>query len=42
MEERVPVELADIEVLDRAGAPRRLAELWSPRPTALAFVRHFG
>ena len=27
---------------DGAGAPVRLAELWTERPLLLAFLRHYG
>ncbi|GAC1343029.1 MAG: hypothetical protein NVS2B9_06330 [Myxococcales bacterium] len=34
--------LADIDVVDADGAPRKLGSLWAARPAALVFVRHFG
>jgi peroxiredoxin len=32
----------DLELLDDAGKPRRLAEFWSQRPAVVVFVRHLG
>lgn len=32
----------DVEILDSAGAPVRLASLWQGRPLVIAFTRHFG
>ncbi len=40
--ERIPGELADLELRGSDGAPRRLGDLWAKRPVALVFVRHFG
>lgn len=34
--------LRGIAVMDEAGAPVKLEELWSERPVILVFVRHFG
>lgn len=30
------------EVLDPAGRPQRLGELWHERPVVLVFLRHYG
>jgi hypothetical protein len=38
----VATKLRNIEVLDPAGNPVRLGELWRQRPVVLAFIRHFG
>jgi hypothetical protein len=38
----VPSEAASAKVLDLAGQPHALAELWSQRPAVLVFLRHFG
>lgn len=35
-------ELGEVEVLDTEGRGRKLNSLWSARPAALVFVRHFG
>lgn len=32
----------DVEVLDKDGIDVRTAALWSTRPVALFFLRHFG
>lgn len=32
----------DLELLDDAGKPRRLAEFWSSKPAVIVFVRHLG
>jgi hypothetical protein len=34
--------LADIVLLDHDGADVRLGELWSERPVALVWLRHYG
>jgi hypothetical protein len=34
--------LADIVLLDHDGADVRLGELWSERPAALVWLRHYG
>jgi hypothetical protein len=34
--------LAEIVLLDHAGAEVRLGELWSERPVALVWLRHYG
>jgi hypothetical protein len=34
--------LASVTVLDTAGAPVVLGSLWTERPVALVFIRHFG
>jgi len=34
--------LADVVLPDSAGRPVRLGSLWTERPAALVFVRHFG
>jgi hypothetical protein len=39
---RTAAKLRDIEVLDPAGNPVRLGEVWRQRPVVLAFIRHFG
>lgn len=31
-----------LDVLDSAGQPCKLAELWDERPVVLALIRHFG
>jgi hypothetical protein len=35
-------ELADLPVLDLAGTPVPLRELWAGGDTLLVWVRHFG
>ena len=40
--DRVPPSLAQLELVDSDGAPRRLGSLWAERPAALVFLRHFG
>jgi hypothetical protein len=35
-------ELADLELPDSTGAPRRLGDFWAERPVILVFLRHFG
>jgi hypothetical protein len=40
--EKVPEKLAQAEVLDDAGQPHRVADLWKERPAVIHFVRHFG
>lgn len=35
-------QLADVNVLDPAGAGLRLGSLWDGRPILLAMIRHFG
>jgi hypothetical protein len=42
MSQRVPSELANLELLGSDGATRRLGDAWAKRPVALVFVRHFG
>jgi hypothetical protein len=39
---RNAISLAEVEVLDTAGRPHELGELWRERPVALFFIRHFG
>jgi len=34
--------LADLELPDSTGAPRRLGDFWAERPVILVFLRHFG
>ena len=34
--------LSQAEVLDTEGRPVSVGSLWSERPVALIFVRHFG
>jgi hypothetical protein len=34
--------LAEITLLDHTGAPVRLGDLWSERPAALVWLRHYG
>ena len=34
--------LADIVLLDHDGREVRLGELWSERPVALVWLRHYG
>jgi len=38
----VAKRLEKIIVLDPAGQPVRLGDLWSDRMVLLAFIRHFG
>jgi hypothetical protein len=40
--EHVTDTLANAQVLDVEGKPRRLGDLWKNRPALLLFVRHFG
>lgn len=42
MATNVNAGLAEIEVLDTAGQPRKVAEFWAERPVVLALIRHFG
>jgi hypothetical protein len=35
-------QLADLELLDSTGTPRRLGDFWAERPVILVFLRHFG
>ena len=37
-----PLAAPDLELLDDAGRPRRLAEFWSRGPAVFVFVRHLG
>jgi hypothetical protein len=39
---RIATRLAGIELEDWRGEPLRLGSLWSQRPCALFFIRHFG
>ncbi len=39
---KTATRIRDIEVLDPAGNPVRLGELWRQRPVVLVFIRHFG
>jgi hypothetical protein len=34
--------LADIVLLDHEGGEVRLGDLWSERPVALVWLRHYG
>jgi hypothetical protein len=34
--------LSDASLVDPAGAPHRLGDLWHDRPVVLVFLRHFG
>jgi hypothetical protein len=34
--------LADLQLPDSTGAPRRLGDFWADRPVILVFLRHFG
>jgi hypothetical protein len=34
--------LADLELPDSTGAPRRLGDFWADRTVILVFLRHFG
>jgi hypothetical protein len=34
--------LSKTSLVDDAGEPHRLGELWSDRPIVLVFLRHFG
>jgi hypothetical protein len=34
--------LAEISLVDNAGNPHRLGDLWRDQPTVLVFLRHFG
>jgi hypothetical protein len=38
----VAKRLEDIGVLDPAGQPVRLGDLWHEQTIVLAFIRHFG
>ena len=38
----VAKRLENIVVLDPAGKPLRLGDLWQRRTVVLAFIRHFG
>ncbi len=40
--EKVPTALAETEVVDSEGRPRRMSTLWAERPVLLIFLRHFG
>jgi hypothetical protein len=40
--ERIRQELADSQVRDVDGRPRRLDDLWKDRTCVLVFVRQFG
>ena len=35
-------QLADLELPDSTGVPRRLGDFWAERPVILVFLRHFG
>jgi len=35
-------DLADLVLLDHDGREVRLGELWSERPVALVWLRHYG
>jgi len=35
-------QLADLELPDSTGKPRRLGDFWAERPVILVFLRHFG
>ena len=37
-----PRRLADLELSDWRGAPRRLGNYWAEGPVVLVFIRHFG
>ncbi len=39
---KVAPELAELTLKDKEGRPVRLGSLWTERPAALVFVRHFG
>ena len=34
--------LANTSLVDEAGEPHRLGDLWRDRPIVLVFLRHFG
>ena len=34
--------LSVISLIDAAGEPHRLGDLWRDRPIVLVFLRHFG
>ena len=36
------LQLADLELPDSTGAPRRLGDFWAERPVILVFLHHFG
>ena len=40
--DRVPPALADAQVLDATGAPRRLGGFWADRACLILLLRHFG
>jgi hypothetical protein len=35
-------QLADLELPDSTGQPRRLGDFWADRAVILVFLRHFG
>jgi hypothetical protein len=35
-------QLADLELPDSTGQPRRLGDCWAERPVIVVFLRHFG
>jgi hypothetical protein len=39
---RVATRLADLELEDDRGVPRRLGQFWEDSPVVLVFLRHFG
>ena len=39
---KLATRLAEIELSDWEGAPRRLGSYWQERPVVLVFIRHFG
>jgi len=34
--------LSETSLIDDAGSPHRLGDLWHDRPIVLVFLRHFG
>jgi hypothetical protein len=39
---KVDPRLSEVVLQDSGGRPVRLGSLWTERPAALVFVRHFG
>ena len=35
-------ELAEVELVDLHGRPRRLGDAWSDNPAVVVFLRHYG
>jgi hypothetical protein len=42
MPDELATQLQDVVLPDQDGTPVRLGDLWSDRPVALVWLRHYG